>query len=319
MGRGRVGILVNPMAGRDIRRLVALADTASGPAKILSVRRLIHGLRFDGAIDIYLMEDPEGLASEVARQERGVRVLRDSSRLRGADLTRHWVDRLIGRSIDALIAIGGDGTQRAVALSGLPVPLLPVAGGTNNVVCWAGDQTLAGMAAATVARGAGAPPLVRTAKRFSITHGDVTDLALVDVAQIATPFTGALAVYDAHLVRRLLLNVGDPGRPGLSSVGGFRDPLSMDDDWALALRLGQRRGDRVPVVLAPGLVGGLRVAEQQRVPLGAVVSWQLPEPSTIAVDGERTITVKAGEPVSLRAERSGPRLIHPDALTLPPR
>jgi hypothetical protein len=318
MSRGRVGILVNPMAGRDIRRLVALADTASGPAKILSVRRLIHGLRFGGGVDVLLIDDPEGLAAEVASQERGVRVLADDTRLRGTDLTRHWVDRFMDRGIDVLVSIGGDGTQRAVALAQCPAPVLPIAGGTNNVLAWSGDQTLAGMAAAAVARGGGGSPLVRRAKRFRIMHGAGEDLALVDVAQIATPFIGALAVYDARLVRRLLLNVADLARPGLSNVGGFADPVSMDDDWSLSLRLRQRGGRRTPAVMAPGLVDLFRVDAALRVPLGTPEHWRLSEPSTIAVDGERTIALRADDEVRVVADRQGLRLIHPDALTLPP-
>ena len=318
MSRGRVGILVNPMAGRDIRRLVALADTASGPAKILAVRRLIHGIRFGGGTDVLLIDDPEGLAAEVARQERGVRLLADETRLRGADLTRHWVDRFMDRGIDVLVSVGGDGTQRAVALSGCPAPVLPIAGGTNNVLGWSGDQTLAGMAAAAVARHGGSPALVRRAKRFRISHNTGEDLALVDVAQIATPFTGALAVYDARLVIRLLLNVADLARPGLSNVGGFTDPVSMDDDWSLSLRLRQRGGRKTPAVLAPGLVDLFRVDTAGRLPLGTAERWRLAEPSTIAVDGERTIALRADEEVRVVADRRGPRLIHPDALTLPP-
>jgi hypothetical protein len=307
-----VGLLINPMAGRDIRRLVALAPAASTPAKVLVARRLLRGVRALGPLGVVVPDDADGIARQLAREEPDVRVVEAPTDLDGAAATVAWVRRLEAAGAAVLMTVGGDGTQRAVAKAATALPVLPVAGGTNNVSCWAGEDTVAGMAAAIVALG-WAPGAVRRVKRLRLTTGDGrTDVALVDAAQVAIPVTGALAVYDGGTVSALVLTVADATRPGLSNVGGFVDPVGAADDWALVLRLG-RRGPRTPVVLAPGLVERVRVAAARRLPLGESVTLKVPYPSTIALDGERTLTLKAGEPVRVTLDRGGPAVIDPAA------
>ena len=306
-----VGLLVNPMAGRDIRRLVALAPSASGPAKVLAVRRLIRGVRAVGPLPVVMVDDPEGLAFQVAREEPDITILSGPVRLTGDALTGAWVERLQGVGVRVLISVGGDGTQRAVAKTGTDLFVLPVAGGTNNVSCWSGEDTLAGMAAARVALARAPRSAIRRVKRLRITPaGGLPDLALVDAAHVATPFTGALAVYRGELVSTLVLTIADATRPGLSNLGGFLDPVSADDDWALVVRLG-RRGLLAPAILAPGLVEQVRVAGVERIALGQPVTLMMAKASTVAVDGERTITLKAGQSVEICPERTGPLFIDP--------
>lgn len=307
-----MGILVNPMAGRDIRRLVALAPMASAPEKVLRLRRVVAGLVAAGARAL-VAEDGQGIAREAASAARGaVAVVATGGVEEGAEATRRAAAALVAEGAAVVVAVGGDGTQRAVARAGLPVPVLPLAGGTNNVACWTGDETAAGLAAGLVAVGAVAPERVtRPAKvlRVTLPHGE--DLALVDVALVRAAYVGALAVWDAGAVRALVLAVADPTRPGLSNVGGFVAPLGGDEDAVLVLDLGD--GPVFPGVLAPGAVGRFGVRAHRRLPLGRPVLLEADTAATLALDGERSWTVRPGETVRVVGDRTGPPVLDPRA------
>jgi hypothetical protein len=305
--RPLVGLLVNPMAGRDIRRLVARAHMASGPEKLMTLQRVAAGVSAGGA-HVLVGDDVEGIGRTLAESASWVTVL-DPPAVDAE--TRDFVPAFERAGVAVLITVGGDGTQRQVALARPRIPVLPVAGGTNNVSCWTGDETAAGLAAALVATGA-----ARAGRRSKVIHvrvGDREDLALVDVALVRQPFVGALAVWEADDLDALLLTVADPVRPGLSNVGGQILPVAAEDETALALQLGAS-GTRVPAVLAPGLVSRIAVAAVRRVALGESLQWTVRQPSTLALDGERTLMVSAGMTVTLTVRRDGPRILDPSAV-----
>jgi hypothetical protein len=302
------------MAGRDIRRLVALAPMASAPEKVLRVRRVVAGIEAVGARAL-VADDGHGIAREAAFAARGrVDLLAVPPGEDGPEATRAAVAALTGAGVAVLVALGGDGTQRAVARAAPSVPVLPLAGGTNNVACWTGDETAAGIAAGLVALGAvPAGEVGRPAKVLVVgTEDGEEDLALVDVALVRTAHVGALAVWEAQAVQSLVLAVADPTRPGLSNVGGFVAPLTAADDTVLVLDLDQ--GPRFPGVLAPGAVGWFAVRGYRRVPLGVPVCLRSERAATVALDGERTRTVHPGEMVRVRGERRGPVVLDPEAV-----
>lgn len=299
------------MAGRDIRRLVAFAHMASGPEKVLTARRLIAGVRSVGDLPVYIPDDKEGLARRIAQDVDGIQVLDGKERSFGTEETMRWVTMMVDAGVAVLIVVGGDGTQRLVAKVNPPIPIMPVAGGTNNVSCWTGDQTAAGIAAGWVAAfglsaGVGARLKIL---RVRVDDGP-DDLALIDLAHIRSPFVGALAVWEADAVSSLFLNVADPVRPGLSNVGGFIAPIGAADDRALYIELGEG-GTSARGILAPGLMATFHVRNHRLLKLGEVYSLRLPEASTIALDGERTVTLRPGQVATVWTERSGPLVVNP--------
>jgi hypothetical protein len=304
-----VGIVLNPRAGRDIRRLVAHAPMASGPDKLLKVRRIIEGVRAYGPLPVLMVEDEEGLAQRTALDVPEVELLGGARGYLGPEATQDAVRRLVDRGARVLVVIGGDGTQRQVALARPEVPILPVAGGTNNVACWIGEDTVAGMAAARVVRD-GAPDAPPGKILMVETESGVTDAAVVDVGFVATAFVGALAVWDPLAVERVVMGAADPVRPGLSNVGGHIHPLSFADDAILEVEMGLG-GREVPTVLAPGLVAAFRVVRRFVHALGEAVDASLEEGFTVALDGERTIACRGGERVRVTGRRTGPRWIMP--------
>ena len=216
-----VGIIVNPNAGKDIRRLVTPATHTSDVTKVGIVRRAIVAAAESGATRILLMPDRHRLAERAAAgldltgfetngAERECTVEIVDEPLTGsrfdtiAAARRFWKEQ-----VGAVIALGGDGTSRDVALGWPDAPLIAISTGTNNVYPSAIDGTSAGAAAALVASGhVDIDRVGRRSKRVTVRIDDVVfdgdeerhvsrdDLALVDLAFIDAQFVGARAVRD---------------------------------------------------------------------------------------------------------------------------
>ena len=56
-----VGIIANPSAGKDIRRLVASGRVISNQEKANIITRFVKGLSFKGVKELYFMPDKSGL------------------------------------------------------------------------------------------------------------------------------------------------------------------------------------------------------------------------------------------------------------------
>ncbi len=184
-----VGIIVNPSAGKDIRRLVTPATHTSDGTKVGIVRRAIVAAFESGATKVLLMPDRHRLSEKAAEGIAGDIVLVDEP-LSGtrfdtiAAARRFWKEQ-----VGAVIALGGDGTARDVAIGWPDAPLIAISTGTNNVYPSAIDGTSAGAAAAFVATGVVSMSDVgRRSKRVvvRVEDGDksIDDLALVDLAFI---------------------------------------------------------------------------------------------------------------------------------------
>ncbi|CAB1127910.1 Acetoin catabolism protein X [Candidatus Hydrogenisulfobacillus filiaventi] len=316
-----VGVILNPMAGRDIRRVVSAASLASAADKVLTVRRILAGVQALPGTRVLMVDDDAGYGQLVARAfpEGFVTLLKDEDpdQWLSAQRTTAWARLLTAAGARVLVVVGGDGTQRNAAQAGVPVPLVPVAGGTNNVACWTGDQTVAGLAAARVAEGRLDPAEVGwRAKLLHVrTPSGVEEVALIDVALVRQPFTGALAVWHAGDVETLVLAVADPTRPGLSNIGGLVAPVGPEDEHGVWLDLdgpGQGRLRR-DAVLAPGLLDTFWVRSHGTLPLDGerVLARRDGQGASVALDGERTVVLRPGEEARVRIRRDGPWIVDP--------
>jgi predicted polyphosphate/ATP-dependent NAD kinase len=313
MSSKRIGLIVNPMAGRDIRRLVAYASLQSAPEKALTARRILAGVAAVPHVEVLVPEDEGGFFTWLQRDVTEILpVIVVPREHHEEDSTTLWVKMLVEAGADALIVVGGDGTQRNVAEARPSVPVLPVAGGTNNVVCYLGDQTAAGYAVARfLADGLDGEEMGQRAKVIHIAMANgTTDLALVDVALTRQRYTGAMAIWDPEDVQALVLTMADASRPGLSNVGGYLHPLTFGDDEGLMLKMGLP-GSPFPGVLAPGLMAHFTVAEHKVLQIGEPVTWHAPEGGSLALDGERTLILGARDTVTLEIWRDGPLILDP--------
>lgn len=309
-----LGLIINPMAGRDIRRLVAHASLQSQPEKALTAHRIAAGVSAVPNVEVLLPEDRSGFFAwlkEELEKDVPVRLVPRPQTL--DDSTPLWVDMLVEAGAEALIVVGGDGTQRNVAQAAPSVPVLPIAGGTNNVACYLGDQTAGGYAAARFL-GDGLA-LEEAASRAKLLHLSLPDgaeeTALIDVALTRQNYTGALAVWDPEDVESLVLAVADAMRPGLSNVGGYQTPVTFHDDFGLYVQLGDG-GATVPSVLAPGLMATFQVHQEQKISFGEPITLSRGDQGgSLALDGERTVVLAPGQSAEVILRRDGPWVLEP--------
>jgi predicted polyphosphate/ATP-dependent NAD kinase len=311
-----VGIIVNPHAGKDIRRLISAAGQTSDSAKISILRRVAAGAIEQGVERLLMSTDTHHLA------ERAVEGLGGHIELIDSPLTGSHLDTVASAAemwkqrADAVVVLGGDGTCRDVANGWPEVPLIAISTGTNNVFPSNIDGTTAGVAAALIAIGAVSLDEVgRPSKRIVADIDDpahramVHDCALVEAALIDTAFVGAKAVSDPGSIRWVVACIANPASTGLASIAGRVHPVGRDEHGGVLIRLGPG-ARRVRVPLAPGSFATLAVESVE--PLGLSTPVELPAGGVLAFDGERTTPVPADATITVSIAQTGPRMIDVD-------
>ena len=312
-GTATVGIIVNPHAGKDIRRLVSAAGQTSDAVKISIMRRVAAGAIEQGARRVLMSTDTHHLA------ERAVEGLDGPIEFVESPQTGSFLDTVAAaRSMwkaeaGAVVALGGDGTCRDVATGWPEAPLIAISTGTNNVFPTAVDGTTAGVAASLVASGAvDGASVTAAAKRVSIRIDDpnrdtvLHEDALVEAALVDTTFVGARAVSDPATIRWVVACIASPASTGLASIAGRVHPIERNEPGGVLLRLGPG-GRRIRVPLSPGTFSTLDVASVEPLTEGEQV--ELAGGGVMAYDGERNTPVSADATVTASVERSGPHMI----------
>src|ERR687887_1314191 len=199
-----VGLIANPEAGHDIRRVVSHASTFSNQEKVYIIRRVLMGLAAAGVERVAYLPEPVGLvkfALDGLKDGPTVEPLEMTIFGRTADSTEA-ARRLAALGAACIVTLGGDGTNRAVAKGCGEVPLVPISTGTNNVFPTLVEGTIAGLAAGAVASGRLDPgAVVHPSKRLEVLINDeLREIALVDAAVSREPYTGARAIWDPGLL-----------------------------------------------------------------------------------------------------------------------
>lgn len=306
-----VGIIVNPHAGKDIRRLVSAASHTSDSAKIGILRRVISGAAEGGATRILVSSDTHRLG-EQAGDGLDVPFAALEGPMTGSPLDSvAAAEALWKHGAGAVVVLGGDGTCRDVAKGWPTAPLVGISTGTNNVFPRMVDGTSAGVAAALIARSAVPVDEVTSASKrvvLRITDGDrsLDEVALVEAALIDAPFVGARAVTDPSTIRWVVAAIADPASTGLASVAGRVHPLHRDEPGGVLLHLGAD-GRRVRVPLAPGRFATVGVESVELLAEREPV--HLDGHGVLAYDGERTTPVSSSAHVAIEIDSSGPLVI----------
>jgi predicted polyphosphate/ATP-dependent NAD kinase len=308
-----VGIIANPRAGKDIRRLVAHGSVLDTQEKVYIVRRAILGLNGAGVEEVVFLPDPVGIG--VKALSGITETLRIKPRFlempvydEAADSTR--AARLMAeQGVACVIVIGGDGTSRVVAKGSGDMPLIPLSTGTNNAFPRFLESTLAGLAAGYYAsrRFAWSDFTIPT-KRFNLyRNGAWEDVALVDVAVCDYQFVGARALWEVHRLKELFLTQGQPTNIGMASIGGMVHPIRPREEGGLYLQLGNGH-QAITAAIAPGLVAsvGVHTYEVLRTGMRLPVTFA---PSILALDGEREIVVNAVDRWEVELSWEGPRIL----------
>ena len=323
-----VGIIANPAASKDIRRLVAQGRVVPDWEKVNIVRRVMLGLQSEGVTRVVGMPDSSHLIERAADDPNlslDLQLLEMSALYNEGDTIRAAAG-MSDMGVDCLITLGGDGTNRAVVKGCRTMPMIAISTGTNNVFPVLVEGTMAGLAAALVARGD--VDLEDAAVRSKILQiyidGEPTDIALVDVALSKERFVATRAIWDINTLYEVFLTRAEPASIGLSSIGARLQPLSMTDDGGLQYSLLDRDGPvldaehrdgqayvRAPI--APGVVPIVAISSWRRLANGERVSVAR-RAYTVAVDGERAFAVKPTQQLEIEVVRDGPPVVDVNAV-----
>ncbi|MCH2313528.1 MAG: NAD(+)/NADH kinase, partial [SAR202 cluster bacterium] len=221
------------------------------------------------------------------------------------------------QGVSAIVTLGGDGTNRAVALGTCEVPIMPLSTGTNNVFPFLIEGTLAGMAAGTVACHLVDKELCAPrCKKMSVYKSrnmamDLVDMALVDIAISTETYVGARVIWDINTVSEIFLAVAKPDSIGLSSIGGLTNPISATDSHGLHIEIEKQIGSKyVSAPLTAGNIAKVGIKSiSNMVPDHAYVVKKTP--CTIALDGERSIPLRDGDSITIILTGDGPPVIDP--------
>jgi hypothetical protein len=175
------------------------------------------------------------------------------------------------------------------------------------------EGTIAGLAAGLVANGdVDAARVSHASKSLEIyQEGKLIDVALVDVVLTTDLFIGSRALWDPSKIREIVLARAEPGSIGMSAIGSQLQLIGPYDDLGMHLQLGSE-GTRVLAPVAPGLITRVCVAHQQLLSVGDEVVLEA-LPSTVALDGERTLRGFPERPMRVRLTSNGPRVVDIDA------
>jgi predicted polyphosphate/ATP-dependent NAD kinase len=318
-----VGIIANPAAGKDIRRLVAHGRVVSNQEKANILRRVFAGVVSTGTDRLLIMPDHSGLARPATSDVEG-QIKIDFVEMPVADhqgASTNAARAMAGQGADCIVTLGGDGTNRVVAKGCGEVPLVPISTGTNNVFPANTEGTLAGIAAGSVATGlVSRDEVCRRSKRIDIyVDGERRDDALVDAAVSNQMFVGARAVWDTKTLQAMFLTRAEPASIGLSSIGSRLTPVSIDEEYGLYIRLAGEPGPNATTVkapIAPGTISEVEILDWRKITPGEKIDINL-QPGTIALDGEREVELLPGQKVYASLSMDGPWVVDvPKAMLL---
>ena len=333
-----VGIIANPAASKDIRRLVAQGRVVPDWEKVNTVRRALIGLQSAGVERVVAMPDSGNLCRRAAA-DSGVSLpvaLLPMSPLYNEGDTMRAAAMMADLGVGCLITLGGDGTNRAVAAATNRLPIVAISTGTNNIFPVMIEGTLAGIAAGLVAsRQLGLQYAAIVSKTLQIRiNGEYRDLALVDVAISRSRYVATRAIWDLDTVHEVFLTRAEPAGIGLSSIGGRLHPLSLADVGGLRYRLASTAtppgasaaapasadaaappepepampATTVLAPVAPGMIATAVIAHWELLSEGAPVALERRH-CTIALDGERSLTVTPDDAVEITLARNGPPVV----------
>jgi predicted polyphosphate/ATP-dependent NAD kinase len=315
-----VGIVANPLAGKDVRRLTSGATPVSDAVKIGAIRRAVVGAVEGGAERVLISGDRARLG------ERAVEGLAVTGHLEVLDPPGWNTGRdsqlaaaqFRDLGVGAIVALGGDGTQRDVATGWRAAPLVPLAVGTNNVFPLQIEATVAGFAAGAVASGHADMAEVTSQAKIIDVAADGSrraEVALVDVCLARGAFVGARAIWDVASVSEIVAAVAEPDSVGLSAIAAAVAPVGRTEAGGVHVGLGcaspnapQAQGGRqIRVAVMPGSYSDIAIAHCEQLRFGQAVT--LAGPGVLTLDGEREIVLGRGERAELTVRSDGPHVI----------
>ena len=300
-----VGVIANPVAGKDIRRLVSAASPVSDMAKIGIIRRAVVGAVEGGAQRLLITDDRRALglrAIDGLSLDAEVAFL-DAPPYDSGVNSQNAAAIFRDRGVGAVIVLGGDGTHRDVAKGWRTAPVVAVSTGTNNVFPRQVEATIAGQAAGVVA--SQQPPIHKVANQAKIIdveldHGEA-EQALVDIALVDESFTGSRAVWKGQSLLEMVAAIAERATVGLSSIASRVAPTTRHQPGGVHVTFGD--GERFRVPIAPGLFSEVEIASWRRLRGNDFV--EMSGPGVLSFDGERDLVLASGRSALVTVSHDG--------------
>ena len=309
-----IGIIANPVSGRDVRRVAARGGVSTAEDKRNRISRAVIGAVTAGANHIVAMQEPFNIATGALADlnvDAELEILDVGANVSPLD-TAKAAQAMRNRGVQVVITLGGDGTNRTIAKIWPDVTLVPMSTGTNNVFPSLVEPTVAGAAAGLVA--SGIADLEAVAPRSKMIHVQLaesrSDIALIDAVTLADDFAGNKMPVKPLSLRQLVVSQARPDTIGVSSIVGLIERCETKDDFALIATCGPG-GKLIKAPVAPGLYQSVPVLGVQRVDLSEPVS--LLKDTVLAFDGDREHLIGPTDHVTARVERDGPRVVNVSA------
>ena len=321
MIEGTIGLIVNPSAGRDSRRLVGSAVVSDNYAKRWAGVSVLEGLTgVSEPVEALVMPDETGIAQRIldnAPEEVAVRTL-DIPVQGSREDTRRAAARL-RELADVVVVLGGDGTVRDVTMEAGDLPIAGISTGTNNVVPTYIDGTAAGLGAAVLATG-GVDPDEVTYRHGTVRgvieepHGKREVMGLGTAGVIDQEFTGTRAILHSADFVGGVVSRADAGDSGLSGMIGTLETKRPDDPGGIGARFGPpEETDRaVRAIPVPGVVDRIGIEDYRDLADGEEMEFEIGR-GVVSFDGERDVEVQDAR-IRLWPSTDGPRLVDFDAL-----
>jgi len=308
-----LGIIVNPMSGRDVRRVAARASISAHHDKQQQVTRLVLGAIQYGATEVYLAREPFRIS------ERAVENITEKNRVKILEfkLKHNAEDTVTAAKLmweagcRTFIVLGGDGTNRIVARTCPDAILLPLSTGTNNVFPQMVEASVAGAAAGLMCSGkVKIDGNCYRCKQVHVTTVDGRqDIALVDAILLKNDQLGSFLPFSTKNISNIFLARAEAASVGVSPIGGFLMPCEAEDTFGVKLQCSDAAGLQLRVPISPGLYETIGVETFSKVELGDTHS--VTGPGILAFDGDREIKLAEGESVEISIKADGPWIIEP--------
>ncbi|MCP3854704.1 MAG: hypothetical protein GY745_04535 [Actinomycetia bacterium] len=310
-----IGIIANPLSGKDVRRLLVAAGTSTLEDKISVVRRIAIGAREVGVDRLLLLPDPHRIGPQALERLDGIvgeaAPIEQAHNETDTECTAAW---MADQQCGAVAVLGGDGTSRVVTRAWSDAPLLPISTGTNNAFPIWIEATVAGAVLGLVATGA--VPIDEVAEPAKVVRieieGETDDLALIDALHTDEDMLGFRGLFDPRHMRTAVLTRAEPAAIGISSIAGLLDPCPPSADRGVHIRFGAGLPDpplEVRAPTSPGRYVPVPVEGINRLELGERV--EITGPGLLSFDGDRRRRLAPGQQAWLRVERDGPRVLDP--------
>ncbi|MDN5351595.1 MAG: hypothetical protein PWQ12_514 [Clostridiales bacterium] len=307
-----IGIIANPASGKDIRRLVSHATVVDNNEKVNILKRIILAAQTHGIMDFYIMPDTYQMGYAVIDSLETRRELKANIHVMDMSITgsmrdtKRAAEEMEALGVGCIIVLGGDGTSRAAAKGIKETPLLPISTGTNNVYPQMIEGTIAGIAAAMVAKMDIPHASCMRDKRIEVyKNGELADIALIDAVLSSSAVVGAKAIWDVDEMDMLFTTRCHPASIGFSSIAGYMRIVRPEEDLGVMLDL-KSETHRVLAPIAAGVITELTVGEPKEIALNQTVEMKMDSNGVVALDGEREIIFREGDVLGFKITREGP-------------